>query len=800
MFHFRRFTVSIIFAVLVPMGHAADLTLRYDHPAAQWIEALPVGNGRLGAMVFGGVFNERLQINDSTVWSGGPQPTANRADAYQHLPEIRRLMREGRYDEAEKLANRTFNSGANYDLNKYQTLGDLTLDFRLPTGEPTGYLRTLDLDQAVVTTRFSLAGVTHTREVFVSDPDQVLVLRLSADHPRSISFTLGLARNEQARTRFVAPDTLIMTGNTGANLDYEVCVRVLNAGGHITGTETTLEVSDADEVVLLLTAHTSYVMDFANGYRGADPALAAAKLTAASAKPYAQLRADHVTDYQRYFRRVSLDLHGPTAPTPSSVPLTTDARLRAYGDGLADPDFAALFFQYGRYLLISASRADSPVPANLQGLWADTYNTPWNGDYTININLQMNYWPAELTGLSEMHEPMLRHIRSLVEPGAITARAYFGPGTPGWVTAAKSNVWGWTSPGHRLPWGIWFGSNGWLSQHLWERYAFTRDPAQLRTAYPVLKGAAEFWLANLVEAPDGTLVASPSSSPENTFATKDGVKGSLIEGGTMDNAIIWDLFGNTADAAAHLGLDAAFREKLIAARARIRPPQIGRLGQLMEWSGDWDNPNDKHRHVSHLFALHPGHQITALGTPELAAAARRSLELRGDAGTGWSLAWKINFWARLRDGDRAHRLLSTQLTYTDQTKMSVHGGGTYPNLFDAHPPFQIDGNFGAVSGVVEMLLQSQERYVDPSAPAEDLYIIDLLPSLPSAWPSGSITGLRARGGFEVDLSWKDNRLSQVTLRSLAGQPCRLRYAGKTADLKLPRDATVRLDASLTLVK
>src|SRR5690606_30265183 len=268
-------------------------------------------------------------------------------------------------------------------------------------------------------------------------------------------------------------------------------------------------------------------------------------------------------------------------------------------------------------------------------------------------------------------------------------------------------------------------------------------PAQLRTAYPVLKGAAEFWLANLVEAPDGTLVASPSSSPENTFATKDGVKGSLIEGGTMANAIIWDLFGNTADAAAHLGLDAAFREKLIAARARIRPPQIGRLGQLMEWSGDWDNPNDKHRHVSHLFALHPGHQITALGTPELAAAARRSLELRGDAGTGWSLAWKINFWARLRDGDRAHRLLSTQLTYTDQTKMSVHGGGTYPNLFDAHPPFQIDGNFGAVSGVVEMLLQSQERYVDPSAPAEDLYIIDLLPSLPSAWPSGSITGLSA---------------------------------------------------------
>jgi alpha-L-fucosidase 2 len=765
-----------------------DLALRYDRPAGQWIEALPVGNGRLGAMVFGGVSKETLQLNDITLWSGGPQPGANRADAHLRLPELRRLLREGRHDEAEKLANRAFNAGANYDLNKYQTLGELVLDFSLPDAVPENYARTLDLDRAVASASFTLAGVAHRREVFASAPDQVLVQRLSADRPGSINFTLSLARDDRARVRFVAPGTLVMTGDTGRHLDYEVHARVLPRGGRITGSEDTLSVAGADEVVILLSARTSYVMDFARGYRGADPALAAADLRAASAKPREQLLADHLADHRRYFRRVSLDLRGadPASPPP---PATTDARLLAYGDGRADPGLASLFFQYGRYLLVSASRPDSPVPANLQGLWADTYNTPWNGDYTININLQMNYWPAEPTGLSEMHEPMLRHIRSLAEPGALTARAYFGPDTPGWVSAAKSNVWGWTSPGRVLPWGIWFGSNGWLCQHLWERYAFTGDLDGLRDAYPVMKGAAEFWLANLVETADGHLVASPSSSPENTFTTDDGVKGSLVEGGTMDHSIIRELFGNTAAAAALLDLDPDFRAALAAARARIRPPQIGRRGQLMEWNGDWDSPDDKHRHVSHLYGLHPGHEITLHGTPVLAAAARRSLEMRGDAGTGWSIAWKINFWARLRDGDRAHRLLSTQLTHTGQTRMSVHGGGTYPNLFCAHPPFQIDGNFGATAGIAEMLLQSHERHPDPENPAIERHYLDLLPALPSAWPAGSVTGLRARGGVTIDLAWNDGRLTTARLTAKRDVSCLVRYEGRIIPVTLAAGTT-----------
>ena len=774
---------------------ASANVLWYLQPADTWIKALPVGNGRLGAMVFGGLTSDRLQLNDITVWSGGPQPDANRTDGYTHLSEIRKTIREGHYDVAEKLCNDFFTCKANYDQNKYQTLGDLKFEHRLPTGEIRDYRRWLDLNNAVAGVRFTAGDVTFQREVFSSAPDKVIVERITASKPGNVSFDLALTREEKAQTRFVAPDTLVMTGNTGPNLRYEVHARVLAKGGTITGADGKLTITNADEVTVLLAENTSYVMDYAKGYQGADPALAAKQLQLAAAKTYDRLKSAHIADYQQFFERVSLDL-GRTAAADKP----TDERLRAFADGTPDPALASLFFQFGRYLLISCSRPDNPAPANLQGLWADGLKTPWNGDYTLNINFEMNYWPAEPTGLSEMHLPMLRHIQSLVEPGAKTAQAYFGPSTPGWVTSAKSNAWGWTSPGAKLPWGVWFGSNGWLCQHLWEHYAFTRDKDYLRSVYPAMKGACEFWLDQLVEGTDGKLITSPSSSPENNFKTDTGMRSSVCEGATMERAIVWDLFDNTARACAALGLDADFKKKIETARDRIRPLQIGKAGQLLEWGEDWDMNSSEmhHRHVSHLYPLHPGHQITALGTPALAAAARKTLELRGDDGTGWSKAWKINFWARLRDGDHAFKILSEQLRPTAETKVVMTAGGTYPNLFDAHPPFQIDGNFGATAGISEMLLQSQERYSDPSSPNEDRYVIDLLPALPSAWSTGTVTGLRARGGFAIDIKWRDGALQTTRIYNPGAVIAsgRVRLGERTIDIVLKPKESRLFDSNL----
>jgi len=766
--------------------------LWYDKPAAQWIEALPLGNGRLGAMFHGGPASERIVLNDITVWSGGPQPTANRPDAWQHLAEIRQAIREERYKDAEGLCNRFFTCQANYDENKYQMLADLNFAFELPEGTVNSYRRWLDLKTAEGGVEFEVGGVTFHRELFCSAADQVLVQRLSASRPGALTFTMRLSRSEKASTRFEAPATLVLTGSTGRSLDFQANVRVIAKGGKVTGEGDTLKVEGATEALVLVAADTSYAMDYAKGYRGGDPTAAARKLETAAAKHFADLRAAHHAEFQKYFGRVHLDLGStPAAEKP------TDERLRAYGSGKDDPALAALFFQYGRYLLISCSRPDNPAPANLQGLWADGMSTPWNGDYTVNINFEMNYWPAEPAGLSEMHTPMLRHIQSLVAPGAKTAQAYFGPDVPGWVTSAKSNLWGWTSPGARLPWGVWFGSNGWLCQHLWEHYAFTRDKDYLRSVYPTMKGASEFWLSQLIEGPDGRLITSPSSSPENTFRTDRGEVSSVCEGAEMEKAIVWELLDNTAEASAVLGVDEEFRQKVKEVRDRIRPPQIGQAGQLMEWEGDWDlnAPDKAHRHT-HLHALYPGHQITVSGTPELAAAARKSLELRGDGGTGWSKAWKINLWARLGDGDRAAKLLSEQLHPTDELKVVMSKGGTYPNLFDAHPPFQIDGNFGATSGIAEMLLQSHQRYSEPSGADEDRYYLDLLPALPTLWPNGSVSGLRARGGFTVDLAWKNGVLTSAVLSSEKGGGTKVRYAGKTLDLVLKPKQTVTLDAQL----
>jgi alpha-L-fucosidase 2 len=787
-------TILLTAATAAPESPENSLRLWYEAPASQWIGALPVGNGRLGAMVFGGTVDERLQLNDITVWSGGPQPNANRPEGWKHLDHIRHVIREGRYDEAEKLCNQFLTCQVNYDENKYQTLGDLNLSFTLPPGEVSGYRRWLDLDTATAGVEFTAGGTTYRREVFSSAPDKMLVQRLSASGAGQLNFDVRLSRPENAQTRTVGPDMLVMTGATGAHLHLQVNARVLLKGGRITAVDDRLKIDGATEAIVLVAANTSYVMDYANGFTGADPAQAGAQIEAAAAKSFQQLHAAHIADYQQLFQRVHLDLG-----TTSAASRPTDQRLQAYGDGKGDPALASLFFQYGRYLLISCSRPESPAPANLQGLWADGLNTPWNGDYTININFQMNYWPTEQTGLSEMHTPMLRHIQGLVAPGSKTAQAYFGPQTPGWVTGPKSNVWGWTSPGARLPWGVWFGSNGWLCQHLWEHFAFTRDREYLRSVFPTMKGACEFWLDQLVEGTDGALITSPSSSPENNFRTDAGLRSSVCEGATMDRAIVWDLFNNTAQAAAVLGIEPEFRKKLEQARDRIRPLQIGKAGQLMEWGGDWDlnAPDPHHRHVSHLYPLHPGQQVSVHGTPELAAAAKQSLELRSDDGTGWAKAWKINLWARLHDGDRAFKILSEQLQPTDELKVVMSKGGTYPNLFDAHPPFQIDGNFGATSGIAEMLLQSQDRYVDPAAPTQDRYVIDLLPALPSAWSDGSVTGLRARGGFEVSLQWRAGKLLAARVTSVGGTAARLRYGDRMLDFVMKTGDTRLWGADLS---
>ena len=772
-----------------------SLTLWYDRPADKWVQALPVGNGRLGAMIFGQPKSERLQLNDVTVWSGGPQPDADRQDAYKSLPELRQLIRDGKYAEAENFANAHFNGPARYEAS-YQTLGDLNFEFQLPAGAVTNYTRWLDLDSALAGVEFTVGQTKFQREIFSSAPDGVLVQRLTSSVKGGLNFTMKLSRVASARTQVVGNDTLVMTGNTDmprlkGNLDYEVDARILVKGGIVSGAGDSLKVEGANAAVVLLTCGTSFVLDYSKGYRGANPHDAAQRLDAAAKKSYAKLKSAHVADYQKYFHRVSLELG-----TSAAAKLPTDQRLKNYGDGKNDPAFAALFYQFGRYLLISSSRPENPLPSNSQGIWGDGLDLPWKCDYKANINYEMNYWAVEMANLSECHLPMLNMTTNLVAPGTKTAKAYFGPDTPGWFVGYTVNGWSWTSPGERLTWGIWFGGSGWLCRHLWEHYAFTQDKNYLRTVYPTLRGAAEFWLVNLVEGEDGKLITSPSSSPENNFVTDKGVTSSITEGATMERAIVWDLFDKTARAAATLGVDSDFAAKLTAARDRIRPLQIGQAGQLLEWNGDWDmNSHDlHHRHVSHLYPLFPGDQIAALGSPELKNAAKKTLEIRGDDGTGWSIAWKENLWACLREGDHAQRLLSDQLRFTEETRVVMaDAGGTYPNLFDAHPPFQIDGNFGALSGMTEMLLQSHEHYADPKAPSAEGYVIDLLPALPKVWPTGSVKGLRARGGFEVDIQWCDGKLVQASIHSTAGGPARLRYGPVTQVVKLASGEVFRWD-------
>ena len=773
-------------------GNGAPLTLWYPAPAAEWTSALAIGNGRLGAMIFGIPDHERFQLNEITVWSGGPQPDQNRPGAWKALPAIRDALQKADYPLADQLMRANMTSPAPYQAS-YQTLGDLTFDYLLP-GPVTNYWRWLNIGKAVSGVEFQSRGATYRRESFASAPDQVIVTRITCTRPGGINFTLHLARSLSAVTRLSGSDTLILTGNTDTgvlkgNCGYEARVRVLTSGGTVAGRGDSLVVTGANDATVLLAARTTYVLDYDKNYRGGDPHEAVARdLNAAAGKSFETLRAVHIADYQSLFNRVSFKL-----PATAASARPTDVRIQSFGDGKADPSLACLYYQCGRYFLISSSRADNPLPSNSQGLWGDGYKMPWECDYKSNINYQMNYWPSETANLSECHLPALRLDASLVEPGAKTARAYYN--APGWTCGFTTNAWGWTAPGAKLPEGPFFCGSGWQCQDIWEHYAFTRDRDFLRGYYPVLKGAAQFYLAILIPDANGFLITSPSVSPENKFVTDAGVRGNVIDGSAVEREVIWDLFTNTIAAAKVLELDPEFRKQLEAARDRIRPLEIGKAGQLEEWGHDWDLNGDlHHRHLSHLFAAYPGWEISPLRTPALARAVQTSLILRGDLSTGWSNAWRINLWARLRNGDHAFKMLTVQLRLATgrHTQYSGGGGGTYANMFDAHPPFQIDGNFGSTSGIDEMLLQSSDRYQDPATPNDDIYYIDLLPALPGAWPQGSIHGLRARGGFEVDEDWQAGKLKSAVITSIGGTRTIIRYDGMTIPLALKPGESARV--------